>query len=164
MKTLGVQRDLVDFVRGSVVRSIGASRYVLILFAVDVEYGDCSFIIWSVAVLQTMIGCQPELRWFIEDYADLYFNIYYWFRVVFIHLAASMHTSPLTRVRILDSVMTSSFVCLVNKYYTDEIHRNNRSRLCSSHLVFIYPRSPSLVWLYLPFEVSLLLSFTWFTF
>ena len=46
-----------------------------------------SLVIGGLRCVQTMIGCRPELRPFIEDCVDLYFNVYYWFRVVFIHLA-----------------------------------------------------------------------------
>jgi len=33
-----------------------------------------------------MSACRIKLVAFIEDHSQIYFNIYYWFRVVFIHL------------------------------------------------------------------------------
>jgi len=36
--------------------------------------------------LQTVQGCQIELTPFIDLHSDVYFNIYFWFRVVFVHL------------------------------------------------------------------------------
>ena len=35
---------------------------------------------------QTMSGCQVSLVSIVFEHRDVYFNIYYWFRVVFIHL------------------------------------------------------------------------------
>jgi len=46
--------------------------------------------------LQTMTGCRPELRSLIRDHAHIYFNIYYWFRVIFIHLVPCCTLAVLT--------------------------------------------------------------------
>jgi Serpentine type 7TM GPCR chemoreceptor Srw len=40
----------------------------------------------SFAFWQTVQGCHLELTSFIQQHTDVYFNVYYWFRVIFIHL------------------------------------------------------------------------------
>jgi len=34
----------------------------------------------------TVVGCVKEYAWFVKYDMNLYFNVYYWFRVIFIHL------------------------------------------------------------------------------
>jgi len=49
-----------------------------------------------------MTACRVSLVSFIERYSQIYFNIYYWFRVVFIHLI------PCTALVILTGLLVNA--------------------------------------------------------
>jgi len=49
-----------------------------------------------------MTACRVSLVSFIERYSQIYFNIYYWFRVVFIHLV------PCTALVILTGLLVNA--------------------------------------------------------
>ena len=39
----------------------------------------------------TVVGCVKKYRSFVENNTIVYFNLYYWFRVIFIHLVPVPH-------------------------------------------------------------------------
>jgi hypothetical protein len=52
--------------------------------------------------LQTVSGCLLQLAPFVDSHSDVYFNVYFWFRVVFVHLV------PCSALVILTALLVSA--------------------------------------------------------